>query len=208
MAKATIGKFRQSTATRHKEQLAKLDECQAEVTRILASDSNGERVLWMEELEHIRRRLEEQRVAVLAKGGDRVENLAWRLSEQTLDATRFPFPRLESVIVSIGLNNLGDRDASNTPEKIMDIVHQFRTRFPTLPIYVLALPNTPLGEEKGWNVGELNSKLQELCATMPNVVYTFPWQGINAGHYDSIDKLHLTRAGYDILFENLAPILF
>lgn len=204
MAEVLKEKRRDATATRHAEQLAELAPRQNNITCLWLGDSYPERVLWMPELAAVRERLAPH-VAILAKGGDRVENLAWRLSEQTLDTSRFSFPRLQSVVLSIGLNNLADKDADKTPEKIMSIVRRLRARFPTLPIHVLALPSTPLGALSGWIVDEMNSRLHEECTGMPNVSYTFPWRGIDAGHFLD-DNMHLTGAGYDILFENLAPL--
>lgn len=202
-------KKRAATAERHAEQCREVKARKGPVRWILAGDSFFDRWLWRPEpeFEEIRKLLGPD-VVVFAKGGDTIENLAWRMIE-ILDPEMFPFPSLNGVILMIGLNNLKEKDAALTPEKIMCIVGQICARFPALPVYVIALPETPLGKAKGWNTDEMNSRIQRLCSEcseLPNVVYTFPWTGIEPGHFED-DGLHLNGAGNDIFFDSIAKIM-
>jgi lysophospholipase L1-like esterase len=197
-----MAKFRESTATRHREQTR--DLLQAIITSLVLGDSIFERWLWDPRNAHLRERLRE--TGILAKGGDTTKNLAWRLLEDTLDREKLPFPALKKVILSIGLNDMKEKDAGSTGTRIMHIVRRLRERFPDLPIYVLAIPSVPLGEQKKWDVAKINEQLENECSSMPGVVYTVPWTGIDKSHFIE-DGVHFTGEGNDILFKNLSHLL-
>jgi lysophospholipase L1-like esterase len=92
-------------------------------------------------------------------GGDRTENVLWRLQNGNLDGIS---PKV--VVLMIGTNNLGPNTVPQIAEGVAAIVQEIRTRTPASKILLLAvfpraeLPNDPLRLK----AAELNAVIAKL----------------------------------------------
>lgn len=212
-----MDKYRASTEKAHLEQLSEL----AAGTRcrfMLLGDSYFERFRWNPELQAYLELLKKLGVFILAKGGDKIEHLSWRLSHQTLDPAIFPFTDLEGIGLLIGLNNLADKPAKRLtiPDKICQILDRLNSRF-NVPIYLFTLPHTPQSRDEGWDIDTINQMIIQQCHNRsPPVFIVDPWGPINKDLMDNFksealevgagtdyfeDQAHLNQKGYHYLIQ-------
>ena len=184
-------KYRASTEAAHLEQLEErraLDEEGVPCRLMAIGDSHFERMRWNPEMKDYYELLKKQNVCILAKGGDRIEHLSWRLSHQTLDPTLFPFAGLKGIALLIGCNNLVDRPTKRMtiPAKIRQIISRLQARF-TVPIYLFTLPYSPHSYDQGWNesIDIINQNIRDMDGDegikgIKGVKVIDPWEATNA----------------------------
>jgi len=143
-------------------------------------------------------------------GGDRTENVLWRLQN---GATGILQPR--TVVLMIGVNNFGLR--GDTPAQVYEgvaaVVAQLRESFPEARILLLGI--LPYGEQpqtpERQAVGETNRLISSLAAE-PQVEF----HDIGAAFLEAdgsiapsimADFLHPTEQGYEVFAEQLLPML-
>jgi hypothetical protein len=189
-------KWRKVTEVEHTQQLLDLDY---NAETLYLGDSYFHRLMWNEDLKEYKQRLQQKRVAILAKGGDKIGHLAWRLNA----TEHCMFPNLKKVVLFIGLNNLSDKDYLSIPNNIAILVEYLTIRFPDVKISVLPLPMFPEAVAQNWNkdIDDLNTKLKSLLEGQPNVSILNPWVEYNPANFE--DKIHLNRRGYGYFIENL-----
>jgi lysophospholipase L1-like esterase len=152
-----------------------------------------------------------RRAANFGVGEDRTENLLWRVTAGGL----LDGPPVRVVVLLIGTNNIG----RNTPEEIAvaigAIVSAVRDRQPLARIVLMGL--LPRGRHRhGFErqeVAAVNRRLYRIYGDSDAVTYLdFGRHFLDvAGRIDPAimpDALHLSTAGYRILADALAPVLF
>eukprot|EP00047_Mylnosiga_fluctuans_P017120 m.58872 g.58872 ORF g.58872 m.58872 type:complete len:410 (-) comp6930_c0_seq2:65-1294(-) len=177
--------YRAATAERHAEQVAGFT---AATTTLLVGDSIIERLVWFAQAHFSRETL------VLAKGGDRIEHLLWRLQE-TPDS-----PTIARVVLIIGTNNLGGKATPTAiATGIAQVVTVLRVKYPAAAIDVLPLYNRASISPS--IISEVNSTAQADLAAAQGVTWRAGfWDGLlpsgeyDASHYD--DEVHLNLASY------------
>ena len=150
----------------------------------------------------------------LGYGGDRTQNVIWRIEHGELDGYR-----AKNVVLMIGTNNNSskDSDPSNVAAAIEKIVSLIREKQPSAKLVLH--PIFPRGasaqserhaETRARN-DKTNAILKEFAASRQDVV----WVDFNDRLVDSsgwvprtimADEVHPTDAGYDIWMEALLPV--
>lgn len=140
-------------------------------------------------------------------GGDKTENLLWRLENGELEYIK---PKV--IVLYIGTNN-HENTAEQVAEGIETIVKLISEKQPQAYIVVLALlprgqnPN-PLREKHE----KVNSALAQLLSLVPrtqlvNIDPGFVLPDGTISHHDLFDYLHLTRHAYQRAFEPVCDLL-
>ncbi len=145
----------------------------------------------------------------LGFGGDKTENVLWRLQQGELDGMT---PKV--TVLMIGTNNTGDRqeDPRTTAAGIRRILDEIHTRQPATKVLLLAIfPR----EEKPGPLRALNERVNELIAAYADDRRVF-FLNLNAqlaqadGRLSKDvmpDSLHLSEMGYDIWARSMRPSL-
>ena len=144
-------------------------------------------------------------------GGSTVAEMAYYIP-------RIAFPYAPKAIVFYtGSNDIADSSQDKTPLQVLEtfkyVVKTVRTKFPTIPIYWIAIsPN-----ERRWKVQnkiiEANELLKNYCQNTPNMHYieTMPQLLGKDGKYQAdlyiSDKLHFNDKGYAIWKEVIGGVL-
>jgi len=146
----------------------------------------------------------------LGFGGDRTENLLWRLQHGELDGMS---PK--AVVVMIGTNNTGDRleDPALTVAGIQRNLEEIRRRQPQAKVLLLAL--FPRDEKPDGLLRRHNAKINALLPTLADgrqVVFLDIGKALTRPDgtlsKDILpDWLHLSPQGYDIWARSLDPLL-
>ena len=155
-----------------------------------------------------------RRVSNLGIGGDRTENVLYRLDNGEVDKVR---PRV--VVLMIGTNNLG----RNTPEEIADgvkaVVGRLRSKLPESKILLLAVFPRGLGADKDAAEAKVDPRIAAINAGIANLDDGKRIKSLDIGKIfldDSgmipaslmPDFLHLTPKGYRLWAEAMEPILW
>jgi acetyl esterase/lipase/lysophospholipase L1-like esterase len=145
----------------------------------------------------------------LGVGGDRTQNVLWRLQNGEIDGIS---PKL--VTLMIGTNNSGRDSAPDIAIGIKTVVAELRQRLPEAKIVVLSVfpRNHPRTKGDFEQVKAIN-KLLPAIADNQHVFHV----DINQNFLDAKgqlrpelfckDRLHLASAGYDVWYQALQPIL-
>jgi lysophospholipase L1-like esterase len=143
-------------------------------------------------------------------GGDRTQNVLWRLEHGGVGALK---PKL--VVLLIGTNNIGttDNDVADTTRGVQAVVVKLRTAFPAARILVLGI--FPRDESPDSSV---RAKVQTINATLAKLddgktifvrdigkVFLEPDGKLSTAV--SQDQLHLTEEGLRRWAESLAPVV-
>ncbi|MFN3302303.1 MAG: GDSL-type esterase/lipase family protein [Roseateles sp.] len=146
----------------------------------------------------------------LGFGGDRTENLLWRLQHGELDGMA---PK--AVVLLIGTNNTGERleDPALTVAGIRANLDEIRRRQPQARVLLLAL--FPRGEKPDDLTRRHNARINALLPALADGRHVvFLDLGAQLTQPDGTlskdilpDFLHLSPAGYDIWARSLMPVL-
>jgi beta-glucosidase len=139
-------------------------------------------------------------------GGDRTQNVIWRIENGELDGIS---PKV--VVLLIGTNNVPTaHDAQQITAGISKIVQMIRTKLPETKVLLMALyPRS--GEANMEKINQINSALARLEDTK-----MIRFLNINSKLVDADgnvnrellpDGLHLNEAGYKIWAESMKPLL-
>lgn len=143
-------------------------------------------------------------------GGDRTENLLWRLEHGAVSSLR---PK--ALVLLIGTNNfgLGDADSSTVALGVRAVVHQLRTAFPDARLLLFGIfprdenPDTPLRTR----ILEVNADIQTLHDGKSIFYEDIANRFLEAdGHLTEEimpDFLHLSDEGYRRWAEAILPYL-
>lgn len=146
----------------------------------------------------------------LGYGGDRTENLLWRLQNGELDGIR---PK--AGVVMIGTNNTGHRleDPELTAAGIRAVLNELRDRQPQMKILLLSI--FPRDPKPGTPMREVNLGINEIIKGYADNEYIF-YQEIYSEFLQQDgelsadvmpDYLHLSESGYQIWAEAMEPTL-
>ena len=146
----------------------------------------------------------------LGFGGDKTENVLWRLTQGELDGFG---PRV--AVLMIGTNNTGDRqeDPRSTAAGIRRLLDEIKAHQSATKVLLLAI--YPREEKPGGPLRAINTRVNELISGFADGQRVFflninP-QLVNADGTLSADVmpdwLHLSPKGYAIVARNLAPTL-
>lgn|SRR3990167_1763940 len=199
-------KCRQATKEKHMGHCSVLSEMNlADIERLYIGDSILERFEWKD---YNKKHLFPNSF-FLAKGGDKVQNLIWRLEN-----LNFTFPNVKSVVLCIGTNNIGHDSSPTIAKGVERCIELILEKIPDgatiylLPIYFY--------EKEEPSIKEYNDQLSLLSKRFerkrrgPDI--TCPekfWKIID--EYDLRDHvyedhIHLNEKGYDIFYENLMRV--
>ena len=185
-------KYREVTHDKHIEQLAKFNE---NIDTLLIGDSIIERVEWFAKKQF------NENVLILAKGGDTIEHLYYRLTFEGNPN----FLNIKKVLFNIGTNNLSKKNINTN-----DIVNNINTIYVRIkemcpnaeirfiPLYYLNKTNPEV-------ITEINSKLK----LKMNCIDKF-WNDILPNHYVPsyyLDDVHLNSSSYDKFYENIKKFI-
>lgn len=143
----------------------------------------------------------------LGFGYDRTENVLWRIQHGELDGHA---PR--GTVLLIGTNNLSVHSVEQTFEGTIAVIESIQDKLPNSQVLVCGLlprgksPNDPLRIA----TLEVNSLLRS--TDVPGIEYIDSWDsfiGANGEISSSImhDFLHPTELGYQLLAEQIAPVV-
>jgi lysophospholipase L1-like esterase len=146
----------------------------------------------------------------LGYGGDRTENVLWRLQNGEVDGIA---PKV--AVLMIGTNNTGDRqeDPNTTAAGIRRIVEELRKRQPGTKVLVLAI--FPRDEQPNTLLRRLNNRVNERIAGLHDGRHVF-FLDINASLMNADgtisrdvmpDLLHLSEKGYRQWARAIVPTL-
>lgn len=144
----------------------------------------------------------------LGYGGDRTENVLWRLQNGELDGYR-----AKLFVVMIGTNNTGDRqeDPATTAAGVRRLLDEIRQRQPQARVLLLAV--FPRDPQPGTRLRQINQRLNERLATFADGQQVL-FQDINAQFMNADgtlspdimpDWLHLSEEGYARWARAIAP---
>ena len=146
----------------------------------------------------------------LGFGGDRTENVLWRLQHGELDGLA---PKV--VVLMIGTNNTGHRaeDPVTTAAGIKRLVDEIRQRLPATKVLLLAI--FPRGEKPGDSLRDINERVNRIIAGEADGRSVY-FLNINAALTEPDgtlskevmpDLLHPNAEGYAIWQREMQPLL-
>ncbi|MCE9555885.1 MAG: hypothetical protein K8T91_21255 [Planctomycetes bacterium] len=137
-------------------------------------------------------------------GGDRAENVLWRLENGELKGTS---PKV--IVLMIGTNNMGFNTAEEVALGVTTVVKNLQTKFPTTKILLLGiLPKKDAKVEKVAAANEIIAKLDD--GKMVRYLDFGPKLLDKDGKIQAgmlADAVHLTHKGYEIWVEAMNPLL-
>ncbi len=143
-------------------------------------------------------------------GADSTQNILWRITEGELEGVN---PKV--IVLLAGTNNIGGNPkptaAAQTISGITAIVEECKAKAPNATIILMGI--LPRNDGKGANavIAEVNEQIAKLADGK-----TVRFLNINDQLADAqgelfsgmtVDKLHLSRKGYEVWAKNLKPIL-
>jgi lysophospholipase L1-like esterase len=144
----------------------------------------------------------------LGFGGDRTENVLWRLQQGEVDGLA---PKV--VVMMIGTNNSGVRSPESTAAGVKHLLDELRRRLPSTQVLLLAI--FPRGEKPDDFLRGVNDRVNKLIASYADG-RSVHYLDINAALLNpdgSLSKevmpdlLHLSEKGYAIWQQAMAPTL-
>lgn len=185
-------KYRPVTHDKHIEQLLKFNQ---NIDTLLIGDSIIERFEWFAKKKF------DENVLILAKGGDTIEHLYYRLTfEGNPD-----FTNIKKVIFNIGTNNLGKKNINTNDivNNINIIYLRIKEMCPNadikfIPLYYLNKTNPDI-------ITEINSQLK----LKMNLIDDF-WSEILPNYYNAsyyLDDVHLNESSYDKFYEHIKKFI-
>ncbi len=146
----------------------------------------------------------------LGFGGDRTENVLWRLQHGALDGLA---PKV--TVLMIGTNNTGHRaeDPKTTAAGVRRLVKEIRTRLPDTKLLLLAV--FPRDEKPGDRLRQINEQVNRLIAGEADGRHVY-FLDINAALTEPDgtlskdvmpDLLHPNEKGYEIWQREMQPLL-
>ncbi|WP_439390070.1 GDSL-type esterase/lipase family protein [Ideonella sp. YS5] len=144
----------------------------------------------------------------LGFGGDRTENVLWRLQQGEVDGLA---PKL--VVLMIGTNNSGVRSPESTAAGVRHILDELRQRLPSAQVLLLAV--FPRGEKPDDPLRGVNERLNKIIAGLADGRLVH-YLDINAALLEPDgtlskevmpDLLHPNEKGYAIWQQAMAPTL-
>jgi len=148
-------------------------------------------------------------------GGDKTQNLLWRLQNGNLDFR--PNDQPQVAVVLIGTNNAKSNSPHETAEGIIAIIKELRLRIPKCQVILLGIfPREDLRTGIGLNEKNLktNSLIQKDIVITKDPMIHFMDINQNFLNEDGAikigvmhDKLHLTEDGYSIWATAMEPLI-
>jgi len=156
------------------------------------------------------------KTANLGIGGDRVENILWRLDHGALDGVK-----VKVVVLLIGTNNAPLVEANGVPADqvahgIALCVRNLRARLPQTEFIVVdILPAGKPGDGVHKSVQKINASLKTLKIDADDKVHSIDlWNeftqadgSLKLSAYSG-DRLHLSPEGYEIFASRLKPLIY
>lgn len=192
---------------RHQEKLQRIKQGNVDLLMIGDSITQG----WENEGKAVWQKYYAARNAVnLGYGGDRTENVLWRIQHGEVDGIN---PR--TAVLMIGTNNTGHRLAQPefTAAGIKAILQELRTRLPQTKILLLAI--FPREEQPDAEMRQINNQINDIIKTYADNRHIF-FLNINEHFLEEDgtlsrevmpDLLHLNEASYATWAEAMEPTL-
>ena len=143
-------------------------------------------------------------IANFGIGGDRTENVLWRLERGELKGTS---PKV--VVLLIGTNNMGFNSAEEIAEGVAAVVQHLRTKLPTTKILLVGIfPKKDAPLEKIAATNALVAKLDD-GKFVRYRDFSGPFLDKDGKIVNAMlsDAVHLTKKGYETWGEAMAPLL-
>ena len=133
--------YREASALTHNNQIKQIDD---KTDTLLIGDSFFERLEWFQQIQF------DKNIKLLAKGGDKLENLFWRIKNTDLN------DNIKYVILNIGTNNITSKFNENKINdfilKLYFLIERIKNNFKNAKIYYL-----PLIPRKDIDISIINS---------------------------------------------------
>ena len=139
--------FREASALTHSVQKEQIN---GDTNTLLIGDSFFERLEWFQQMQF------DKNIKLLAKGGDKLENLLWRIENTEMN------DKIEYVILNIGTNNLttkfNENKINDLISKLYFLIEKIKNNFKNAKIYYL--PLTPRKDIDISIINSFNSKIK------------------------------------------------
>jgi lysophospholipase L1-like esterase len=179
----------------HRQELATAFRSNADI--LLLGDSLAE--LWNAQM------LEPNRVLNLGVGGDDTEHVLWRLSAPELENLK-----PSNVLIILGTNNLGNAKACAISAGLKQVFERVAALWPSTKIAFLEIPPRGVGfRYLNDDRMEVNNSVRHFSGVKTINVddsITCGWKQPCQNY--SVDNLHFTKAGYQIILHAVSPVLF
>ena len=188
----------------HRNQINKGIRRQASV--VVIGDSL---VRWLSRYPEVWKLLSAHNLVNFGLGGDRAENVLWRV-----DNLSFP-PTVTTVVILVGTNNMMTDKSEDIAESIISSVVKLREKYPHIHVVVTGiiprgLHLSPLREK----IRRTNVLLKSYCENKPYhttfIEQSDSWtndSGRLTERFFYKDRLHLSKAGYHILANQIIKVI-
>ena len=180
---------------------------------VFLGDSIFERFLYKEEAKKAFGKYFFQRYDVFncSVGGDKIENLLWRLTKGDILSHFGPAPR--QMIILIGINNMTDNriNIDTMVDGYQQIIDTIREKFPRVHIDVLALYPMNIDENQQ-SIFDFNARINTLTRDYDFVrFHDFHDDFYNNDGalktYHYVDEVHFSALGYDSFARRLVELI-
>jgi len=145
--------------------------------------------------------------ANLGVGGDGVEHLLYRLTENQEFKGILDVITVDKIIFMIGTNNLQKKSVNEIIEGIVNIINLIFKKQPNVEIIVYGLTDrTDISLDK---ISDLNTRLEQYINKTNNPKLSYRFFGEKVNHDDIFfdDNVHLSQKGYEAWYEDLKDLL-
>lgn len=145
--------------------------------------------------------------ANLGVGGDGIEHLLYRLTDNIETKGILDVIKVDKIIFMIGTNNLDKKSVDDILEGIINTINIIFEKQPNVQLVVYGLlDRTDISKSK---ISELNTKLEVYIKQQNNSKLSYRFFGEKVNHDDKFfdDNVHLSSIGYDKWYEDLKNIL-
>jgi len=145
--------------------------------------------------------------ANLGVGGDGIEHLLYRLTENQEFKGILDVITVEKIIFMIGTNNLEKKSVNDIIEGIINIINIIFKKQPNVELVIYGLlDRTDVSVDK---IAELNTKLENYINKQNNQKLSYRFFGEKVNHDDKFfdDNVHLGQLGYELWYNDMKELL-
>lgn len=141
--------------------------------------------------------------ANLGVGGDGVEHLLYRLTENETCSGILDVMEVDKIILMIGTNNIDKKPIDDIFAAVVNIINIIFKKQPNVQLIIYGLTDrTDVSNEK---ISALNTKLETYIKNQNNNKLMYRYFGNKVNHDNKFfdDNVHLSRLGYKEWFDDL-----
>lgn len=145
--------------------------------------------------------------ANLGVGGDRIENLLYRLTANNEFKGILDVITVDKIIFMIGTNNLEKTPVNDILEGTVNILNLIFKKQPNVEIVVYGLTDrTDISLEK---ISDLNTRLEQYIKQVNNPKLSYRFFGDMVNYDDRFfdDNVHLSHYGYEVWYNDLNKLI-